>query len=81
MEIDLELDRIISGIKEKKAKRVMLQLPDGLKARAGDLADEIARETGAEVLIWAGSNYGACDLAPAAEGVDLLVHFGHSEWR
>ena len=34
------------------------------------------------VLIWAGSNFGACDLPVDVEraGVDLIIHFGHSPW-
>ena len=47
------------------------------------VAEEIARETGARVLLWAGSCFGACDIPLELErlGVGLLVQFGHSEWR
>lgn len=83
MQYDLELPRIVKEIKAKKAKLVCLQLPDGLKPKAKEMADAIREETGAEVLIWAGSNYGACDLAIDVQrlGVDLLIHYGHSEWK
>ena len=83
MRYDLELPRIVKEIKAKKAKRVCLQLPDGIKPKAKVLADAIHAETGAEVVIWAGSNYGACDLAIDVQrlGVDLLIHYGHSEWK
>ena len=79
---DLEVDRVIATVREKKAKKVCLQFPDGLKPLSKDFADIIARETGASVVIWAGSNFGACDLPLEVSrvGVDLLVHFGHSEW-
>ena len=79
---DLELDRIITTIKEKDAKKVCLQLPDGLKPLAQELTDAIKKETGAQVFIWAGSNFGACDLPLEIQriGIDLLIHFGHSEW-
>lgn len=82
MDYDLELDHIIGEIKKKKAKRVCLQLPDGLKPQAKELADTIQEKTNAEVIIWAGSNFGACDLAIDVQrlGVDLLIAFGHSEW-
>ena len=35
------------------------------------------------VLIWGGSCYGACDVPLQVErlGVDLLIQWGHSEWR
>ncbi len=83
MQYDLEIDRIVKEIKQKKAKKVCLQLPDGLKPHAKELADEIKQKTAAEIIIWAGSNFGACDLAVDVQrlGVDLLVAFGHSEWR
>ncbi len=80
---DLELEKVINRIKEIKAKTVCIQLPDGLKPRAEEIQDSIEQATSAEVLIWEGSNYGACDfpLELSKIGVDLLVAWGHSEWR
>lgn len=80
---DLELDRVVSEIRKQKAKRVCIQLPDGLKPHADKIAKHIREKTGAEVLIWAGSCFGACDIPTEIEklGVDLLIQFGHSEWR
>lgn len=79
---DLEVDCVVATIKKNNAKKVCLQLPDGLKPQAKSLADTIAQETGAKVIIWAGSNFGACDIPIEISriGVDLLIHFGHSEW-
>lgn len=80
---DLELDRVVSEIKNQKAKRVCIQLPDALKPHANKVVKHITKETDATVLIWAGSCFGACDFPTEIEklGVDLLVQFGHSEWR
>ena len=82
MDYDLELERIIEAIKEKSYKKVCLQLPDGIKPLAKEITDAIRKETDAKVIIWAGSNFGACDLPLEVErlGVDVLIHFGHSEW-
>ena len=79
---DLEIQRIVDAVKEKGYRKVCLQLPDGLKQRAKEVADSITSQTPAQVLIWAGSNFGACDLPIEVRrlGVDLFVHFGHSEW-
>lgn len=79
---DLEIERIVSSVNEKRYKHVCLQLPDGLKPRAKEVSDAITSQTDAKVLIWAGSNFGACDLPIEVRrmGVDLFVHFGHSEW-
>lgn len=82
-EYDLELDKAAEEIKCASAKTVCIQLPDGLKQHAGYIADELETKTGCQVIIWLGSNFGACDLALHASslGADLLIHFGHSEWR
>ena len=80
---DLEIDRIVAEIKKIKAKTVCLQLPDGLKPRAGEIQDILKEKTDAKILIWGGSCFGSCDLPQNLNslGVDLLVQFGHSEWE
>ncbi len=83
MDYDLELDRVVSEIRKAKAKRVCIQLADGLKPRAKEIQEAVEKNTDAEVLIWAGSCFGACDLPLQVEklGVDLLIQFGHTEWE
>jgi diphthamide biosynthesis enzyme Dph1/Dph2-like protein len=78
-----DLDLLVKEITLHKAKRVLLHLPDGLKPQAKKIRDEIKKKTKAEVLIWAGSCYGACDIPQGIEklGVDILFHFGHTAWR
>jgi 2-(3-amino-3-carboxypropyl)histidine synthase len=80
---DLELDKVISEIKKNKAKLVCLQLPDGLKPKADAIQEEIQKKTDANVVIWLGSCFGACDVPYEVQrlGVDLLIQWGHSEWR
>lgn len=80
MEHDLELERAVSEIKKQKAKAVCIQLPEGLKQKATEIADRLKKETGAKILIWAGTCYGACDV-PDLKGVDLLIQWGHAEWK
>lgn len=78
---DLELDRVISEITERRAKRVLLQLPDGMRPFALQLTDAIEKGTDASVFLSGDSCYGACDIAlTQAEqlGVDLIVHYGHT---
>lgn len=77
------METVISEIKKNKAKRVMIQLPNGLRPRAKEITDTIRKETRAEVVIWAGSAYGACDIPIGTEklGIDITFHFGHSAWR
>jgi len=78
-EYELELDRIINEIKKQKAKLVCLQLPDGLKPKATEIASFIEEKSKAICLIWLGSCFGACDIPNIKHlGVDLLVQFGHT---
>ena len=81
---DLEMDRVIREIKKSKSKRVVIQLPDGMKPLATDIAKEIESKTKAKVLIWLGTCFGACDTPPIEKlkpKVDLLIQWGHSEWK
>ena len=78
---DFEEERIKQEIAKLGAKRVLLQLPEGLKPEGPSLA-KIVEKTGALPIISADPCYGACDLATAeAErlGIDLIVHFGHAK--
>jgi len=77
---DLEEKRLRKEISKQRAKLVLIQLPEGLKAEGPRLA-AIVEEAGALAIVSADPCYGACDLAlPDAEslGADLIVHYGHS---
>ena len=77
----VDTDKIIREIQTSGAKRVLLQFPDGLKPRAVEIARKL-KGTGAEIIIWAGSNFGGCDIPfyVDSQGVDLIVNIGHSEF-
>lgn len=77
---DLELDKVIKEIKKQRAKTVCIQLPDGLKPRAKEIADRIEKEAKSEVLIWLGSCFGGCDT-PNLKDFDLLIQWGHDRWK
>jgi len=77
---DLEEKKLKEEISKRKAKVVLLQLPEGLKVEASRLAT-IIEDVGALAIVSADPCYGACDLAlPDAEslGADLIFHYGHS---
>jgi 2-(3-amino-3-carboxypropyl)histidine synthase len=60
------------------AKRVGIQLPDGLKRKAIEIAEDLERR-GYEVVISGETNFGACDFDLALlEVVDVLLHFAHT---
>ena len=77
LDYDLELDSVAKAIKKEKARKVLIQLPDGFKPYATQIADELRKQTQnkAEILIWMGSCFGACDvpLEAGGLGVDLIV--------
>ena len=80
-EYDLELDNVVAQIKQKNAKLVCVQLPEGLKPEAEQIVKKIESSTDAKAIVWLGSCYGACDV-PEVEslGVDVLIQWGHSAW-
>jgi 2-(3-amino-3-carboxypropyl)histidine synthase len=68
-------------VRDRGARLVALQLPEGLKRRALELVDGIEKATDARVVVSADPCYGACDLIDAQLeplGVDLVVHVGHT---
>jgi len=80
---DLEEDRLVAEITGRGARRLLVQLPDGLKNEGPRLASVIREKTGAEVFVSATPAWGACDLsldAAARLKADLLVHYGHNEF-
>lgn len=79
---NFEEERIKQGIARLNAKRVLLQMPEGLKPEAIRLA-KLVEKAGALPIVSADPCYGACDLATSeAEtlDVDLLIHFGHAKF-
>jgi 2-(3-amino-3-carboxypropyl)histidine synthase len=78
----LEEARIIGEIRRRASKRVLLQMPEGLKPVGYRLARLLENETGVEVFVSGDPCYGACDLALGPKAhveADLLVHVGHAE--
>lgn len=78
LQYDLEVSKIVAEAKKIKAKSIVLHLPDGLKPQAVNLSRIIEEKTEATVFIWAGSNFGACDIPKIPQNYDLLVTFGHT---
>ena len=77
----IELEKAVDKIKQTEAKTVCIQLPDGMKQYAEDIERDLTKE-GVRVLIWLGSNFGACDIPLGLDrlGVDLLLSWGHNRF-
>jgi 2-(3-amino-3-carboxypropyl)histidine synthase len=78
---DLEEKRLSKEVLSRKAKLVLIQLPEGLKPYGPRLV-ALVEKTGALAIVSADPCYGACDLATAeAErlGADLVIHYAHNQ--
>jgi 2-(3-amino-3-carboxypropyl)histidine synthase len=78
----INLKKLKNLIEQKRAKKIYLQLPEGLITRAVRFVDEI-EAMGVQVILSAERCFGACDLRPteaAMLGCDLIVHVGHKKF-
>ena len=78
---DLERETVVREIARRNSRRVLLQVPDGLRPLAFQLSRDLEKQTSAQVIISADPCYGSCDLATSEAsvlGADLIVHLGHS---
>ncbi len=71
--------RVIEKLKEIGAKRILLQLPDGLKPSVFKYFQELSSNF--SVIVSSSGFYGACDTGTMEEwrNVDAIVQLGHTE--
>jgi len=78
--LNFELPKLISELKKAKPRKVLVQLPEGIKTKALELA-ELIEGLGIEVIFSGETAWGGCSIAideAKKTGCDLLVHFGHA---
>ncbi|KAF4343673.1 diphthamide biosynthesis 1 [Fusarium beomiforme] len=79
---NFEIPKTIHRIQTSNARRVALQMPEGLLLFATTISDILTQFcAGVETLIMGDVTYGACcidDYTARALGCDLLVHYAHS---
>ncbi|EPQ02741.1 Diphthamide biosynthesis protein 1 [Myotis brandtii] len=78
---NFEIPKTIWRVQQAQAKKVALQMPEGLLLFACTIVDILERFTEAEVMVMGDVTYGACcvdDFTARALGADFLVHYGHS---
>ncbi|MDR0470643.1 MAG: diphthamide biosynthesis enzyme Dph2 [Nitrososphaerota archaeon] len=78
---NFEVDKLKQKITQLGAKRVILQMPQGLKPHSAQFA-QLVQSCNALPIVLVDPCYGACDIAQTeAEGLDadLIVHFGHTQ--
>ena len=74
----LDLESVLPELQRRKAKRIGIQIPDGLKYRCEKIA-EFFESRGYEVVISGSACYGACDVdLDLLRDVDVLLHLAHT---
>jgi len=78
---NFEIPKTVWRLREKAAKRVALQFPEGLLVYSCLISDILEEFTGVDTIVMGDVTYGACcvdDFTAKALGADFLVHYGHS---
>ncbi|XP_032794517.2 2-(3-amino-3-carboxypropyl)histidine synthase subunit 1 isoform X2 [Daphnia magna] len=76
-----EIHKTVWKIRQAGAKRIALQMPEGLLMFALTISDIIEEFCQAETVIMGDVTYGACcvdDRTAIALGADFMIHYGHS---
>ena len=79
---DLELEKVSSKIHSSGAKKVLIQLGEGLKPRSLEIQEYIQKNNPrCQIYFWLNSCYGKCDVPEILDSkkndFDLLIQFGH----
>lgn len=76
----VDFGAIAESARARKASRISLQLPEGLRAFAKEVSEKVASVTGASIMIDSEPCFGACDIPTHLFALsDLVVQFGHTE--
>ncbi|MBI5332184.1 MAG: diphthamide biosynthesis enzyme Dph2 [Candidatus Aenigmarchaeota archaeon] len=82
MNLEKNIDLLLDKLGRQTRKRIALQVPEGLKTKALEIAG-LLEKNGYETIILGDPCYGACDLRireAEQAGADLIVHIGHKKF-
>ena len=82
MALNFEIDYLTKKLKELKPKKVLVQLPEGIKQNAFEIA-QVFQDLNIEAVFSGETCWGACSIAETEAkdiNADLIVHFGHAEF-
>ncbi|MFA5931308.1 MAG: diphthamide biosynthesis enzyme Dph2 [archaeon] len=80
--LQIDLSQAIKDLKKTKAKRVFVQIPEGLKTNIENIITQL-EEKGFEVITSMDPCYGACDLKQTEAKrmeCEAILHFGHTKF-
>ena len=78
--LHINLERAIAELKELKAKKILLQIPEGLKTKVEGIITDLEKE-GFNVITSMDPTFGACDIKSSEAkkmDCDALLHLGHN---
>lgn len=78
---NFEIHKTVWNIRKLNAKRVALQMPEGLLIYACIVSDILEQFCQVETVVMGDVTYGACcidDFTAVALGCDILIHYAHS---
>ena len=82
MTLNFETPKLIRELKKRKPKKVLVQLPEGIKQNSVEILETI-EPLGIKVIFSGETSWGGCSIAlqeAEALNVDLIVHFGHAKF-
>lgn len=78
---NFEIHKTVWNIRKNKAKKVALQMPEGLLIYSLIISDILLNFCDVEVIVMGDVSYGACcidDYTARSLGCDYIVHYAHS---
>ncbi|PIU22200.1 MAG: hypothetical protein COT14_02490 [Candidatus Diapherotrites archaeon CG08_land_8_20_14_0_20_30_16] len=82
LKLDLNLNELKKILIKNKAKRFMLELPEGLKHKCLQIVDEL-KDTKKEFVLNIDTTFGACDIYEndlKKADCQAIIHFGHTKF-
>ena len=82
MTLNFEIEKLVRELKKRKPKKVLVQLPEGIKQNAVEILETI-ESLGIEVIFSGETVWGGCSIAlqeAEALNVDWIVHFLSPRW-
>lgn len=82
MVLNFENERLVKELKRLKPKKVLIQLPEGIKQNSFDILKTF-HDLKIEAIFSGETCWGGCSIAldeAKAVNADLIVHFGHAEF-
>jgi 2-(3-amino-3-carboxypropyl)histidine synthase len=79
---EIDLDEAVKIITEKDYKRVVVQIPEGLKSHFSKFVEFLEDKTNASIIISADPCFGACDVINCELkelDIDFIIQIGHTQ--